>query len=54
LEFLEAMIAKNYSFITKVIIVSSSNDPKDYMKANEYKQVISYLEKPITSSSLEK
>ena len=52
--FLDVLIEKKYLFPIKVVIVSSSTDPKDFMKAKEYKQVITYLEKPITSTSLEK
>lgn len=52
--FLDAMIAKNYAFVIKVIIVSSSIDPKDHVKANGYNQVIDYIEKPITQKSLER
>ena len=39
---------------TRVYIVSSSVDPQDLLKINDYKQVRNYILKPVTAEDLEK
>lgn len=39
---------------TRVYIISSSIDPKDLLKINDYKQIQDYILKPVTTEDLEK
>jgi CheY-like chemotaxis protein len=47
-EFMERLNAKTCAGQVTVVIVSSSIDRADYARANGYKQVGGYLEKPIS------
>jgi len=55
-EFLDEFIEKYYSKMinTKVLIHSSSTNPMDKAKANEYPIVLGYIAKPITVDLLKK
>jgi len=46
-QFIEGLDKYNYEKNITIVIVSSSIDMADYAKANTYKRVIAYLEKPI-------
>ncbi|HEA29656.1 MAG TPA: response regulator [Leeuwenhoekiella sp.] len=50
-EFLEQM--ENYNTDAKVIIVTSSTSRLDVQKAKNYKRVIHYLTKPLSTGSIE-
>ena len=39
---------------TRVYIISSSVDPQDLLKINEYEQIENYILKPVTAEDLEK
>jgi len=50
-EFLDEIQTKEFSKEIMVIIVTSSVDSSDKLKANTYPQVIGFLEKPIRTDS---
>jgi CheY-like chemotaxis protein len=54
-EFLEQFTQPEYAGFnnTKVIILSSTIDPKDLARAKTYKIVVDFLPKPITAGMLE-
>lgn len=55
-EFLDEMTAKNYIVHfpnLKVIVLSSTIDPKDIEKSKSYPMVLDFLSKPITREMLE-
>jgi CheY-like chemotaxis protein len=54
-EFLEAFKTQNYKnfHTTKIVVLSSSIDPNDLKKAQNYPMVIAFLPKPISKSMLE-
>lgn len=55
-EFLDLFSNKDYSMDfpkTKVIVLSSTIDPKDLNKSKSYPMVIEFLSKPITKEMLE-
>lgn len=54
-EFLDEFSTEKYSKVfkdTKVIVLSSTIDPKDIEKSKSYPMVINFLSKPITSEIL--
>lgn len=51
--FLEALKDKPYSDKTQVIIVTSSTSDADKEKSKEYAHVIGFLEKPVSSQTLQ-
>lgn len=51
-ELLDAIEQQSFSCEVYVVMVTSSMDMTDREKAGTYKQVIDYLEKPITPESL--
>lgn len=53
-DFLEDYIMKYADRLsdTKVVILSSSVNPQDYVKANQYKIVIDFINKPLTTEGL--
>ncbi|WP_158729426.1 MULTISPECIES: response regulator [unclassified Flavobacterium] len=54
-EFLEAFTTPKYTdfHTTKIVVLSSSIDPTDLKKAQNYPMVIAFLPKPINKSMLE-
>lgn len=54
-DFLDSFNTPNYSDYnnTKVIILSSTIDPEDLLKAKKYPMVIDFLSKPISKEMLE-
>ena len=52
-EFLDAIRSKSYADQVYAVIVSSSIDASDHKKAEQYKQVIGYLEKPINVTMMQ-
>lgn len=53
-EFLDSIQQETFSDRVSVVMVTSSTDNADRKKAEQYKQVIEYVEKPITTSDCEK
>ncbi len=56
-EFLDIYYQKNYHEIfgsTKIIIISSTIDPKDISESKKYSIVMDFYSKPITKEMLEK
>jgi len=53
-ELLDAINSRNFANKIFVVIVTSSVDSADRAKAGTYRQVIDYVEKPITVEALEK
>jgi CheY-like chemotaxis protein len=52
-DFLDAIRSRSYADQVYAVIVSSSIDTGDHKKAEQYKQVIGYLEKPINVRMLQ-
>lgn len=52
--FLDAISLKDQELNYQVHIVTSSVDPADRLRANEYERVISYLTKPLKLEDLDK
>jgi len=53
-EFMEAISSETPNLDIQVHIITSSVDPSDQAKAAQYKQICSYLVKPLKASNLEK
>ncbi len=56
-EFLDNYLQKNYQDLfseAKFIVLSSTIDPQDVVKAKSYPMVIDFLSKPITKEMLER
>ena len=53
-EFLEKLEKSSIQGRVMVVMVTSSVDARDRQKAREYKNVIDFIEKPITTKSCEK
>jgi CheY-like chemotaxis protein len=51
-EFLEALNKENIKDNVWVVMLTSSVNPVDKQKANSYKQVLEYIEKPLNDSKL--
>ena len=54
LEFLDNVKAIEQTYDLKVVIVTSSINPVDEIKASSYSEVIYFLEKPIAEQDLQK
>jgi CheY-like chemotaxis protein len=52
-DFLDAIRLRSYADQVYAVIVSSSIDTGNHKKAEQYKQVIGYLEKPINVRMLQ-
>ncbi len=54
-EFLDNYIRKYSERLldTKIAILSSSINPEDYVKANQYKEIIEFINKPLTIEIVE-
>ena len=53
-EFLEKLKKSSIQHRVKVVMVTSSVDERDRKKAREYKAVVDFIEKPITTQACER